>query len=599
MTDCEAHPAAPTAHDATALDALAFQAYEGMMITDARGVILRVNAGFTRVTGYRAEEAVGHTPVLLKSGRQPPTFYHALWAAVMHTGHWEGVLWNRRKDGSVYPEWLSISAIRAADGAVTHYLGVFSDMTEPRDVRNQVMQLAYYDSLTGLPNRRLFMDRLAHAVAACARGGGSCALMFLDLDNFKTLNDTDGHDAGDQMLVEVARRLSDIVRHSDTAARLGGDEFVVLLENLAADDLTAANHAEEVAEKLLAALSRPYVFQGRTRHSSVSIGITLLASRGDGAQRRARAPEAGGGPPAELPEQTEVCLETLLKQADLALYQAKAAGRNTIRFFNPDMQAAVDAHARIESGLRQALAEGHLRLLYQPQVDHAGRLFGVEALVRWQPPRGETIAPAAFIPVAEDSGLILPLGRWVLETACRQLAIWARTPATRELGIAVNISARQFNQRDFVAQVTAILAATGADPARLKLELTESLVVDVQQVIGVMNALRALGVSFAMDDFGTGHSSLANLKRLPLEELKIDQGFVRDIPQHQDDCAIAAAIIALGQSLCLKVVAEGVETEAQRDFLARHGCTHYQGYLFSRPVSAEQVVLLAQAQGNP
>ncbi len=553
--------------------AVAFQSHEGIIVTDANKVILRVNEAFTRVTGYAAAEAVGNTPAMLKSGRQSPAFYRAMWDAIGREGHWEGVVWNRRKDGAVYAEWLSVTAIRDESGQVAHYLGVFSDISEPREARSKIMQLAFYDPLTGLPNRRLLQDRLGQAVAGCARGTAYCALMFLDLDNFKTLNDTDGHDVGDQLLVEVARRLGRVLRLSDTAARLGGDEFVILLENLDSDELTAGNHAEAVAEKLRQALCLPYEIHGRTRYSSVSIGITLFQGHVQGT-------------------------ESLLKQADLALYQSKAAGRNTIRFFNPAMQAAIDAHARIEEGLRRALAEQHLRLLYQPQVDGSGALVGVEALLRWHAPDDGSVSPATFIPVAEESGLILPMGRWVLETACRQLAAWAGDPATRHLTVAVNISARQFNQPDFVSDVAAILAETGADPVRLKLELTESLVVsDVEQAIQTMGRLKELGVTFAMDDFGTGYSSLAYLKRLPLEELKIDQGFVRDIPHSADDCAIAMAIIALGRSLDLKVVAEGVESQAQRDFLAGQGCHVYQGYLFGRPVPAEAVGELARDRG--
>ncbi len=555
------------------LAAVAFQSHEGIIVTDPDKVILRVNEAFTRVTGYAAAEALGNTPAMLKSGRQSPAFYRAMWESIGREGHWEGVVWNRRKDGVVYAEWLSVTAIRDEAGQIANYLGVFSDISEPREARSKIMQLAFYDALTGLPNRRLLLDRLGQAVAGCTRATAYCALMFLDLDNFKTLNDTDGHDVGDQLLLEVARRLGRVLRLSDTAARLGGDEFVILLESLDSDALVAGSHAEAVAEKLRQALCQPYEIQGRTRYSSVSIGITLFQGHVQGT-------------------------ESLLKQADLALYQSKAAGRNTIRFFNPAMQAAIDAHARIEAGLRRALAEQHLRLLYQPQVDEGGSLVGVEALLRWDSPEDGIVSPADFIPVAEDSGLILAMGRWVLETACRQLADWAGDPATRHLAMAVNISARQFNQPDFVSEVAAILAGSGADPARLKLELTESLVVsDVELAIQTMGRLKDLGVAFAMDDFGTGYSSLAYLKRLPLEELKIDQGFVRDIPHSEDDCAIAKAIIALGRSLGLRVVAEGVESRSQRDFLAGQGCHVYQGYLFGRPVSAAAVVERARQRG--
>jgi diguanylate cyclase (GGDEF)-like protein/PAS domain S-box-containing protein len=554
------------------LAALAFQSHEGMLITDANRVILKVNAAFTRLTGYSAAEAVGQTPAMLKSGRQPGSFYRAMWETLDREGHWEGVVWNRRKNGSVFAEWLSVTAIRNDAGETTHYLGVFSDISEPREAKSQIMQLAFYDPLTGLPNRRLLLDRLNQAVAGCNRSSDSCALMFLDLDNFKTLNDTDGHDVGDRLLAEVARRLEGLLRHSDTAARLGGDEFVVLLENLDEDEMAAAAHAEQVAEKIRLALSQPYDIQGRVRYSASSIGITLFRGRGEGA-------------------------EALLKQADLALYQAKSAGRNTVRFFNPAMQAAIDAHARMEEGLRRALLEGHLHLLFQPQVDEHGHMVGAEALLRWHTPEGQVVSPGTFIPVAEGSNLIIPMGRWVLHSACRQLAAWGRDPATRHLSLSVNISARQFSQADFVEDVAALLEETGADPGRLRLELTESLVVsDVEQVIRTMGRLKEMGVTFSMDDFGTGYSSLGYLKRLPLEELKIDQSFVRDIPHDQDVCAIASAVIALARSLSLNVVAEGVETHAQREFLATQGCRYYQGYLYGYPATAEEVTALARSR---
>jgi diguanylate cyclase (GGDEF)-like protein/PAS domain S-box-containing protein len=555
--------------------AVAFNSHDGIIVTDARRTILRVNETFTQVTGYSAEEAIGKTPAMLKSGRQSGGFYRAMWEAIDREGHWEGQVWNRRKDGSVYAEWLSVTAIHDDQGKVSHYLGVFSDISEPREAQRKIMQLAFYDPLTGLPNRRLLMDRLGQAVAGGLRSGSYSALMLLDLDNFKYLNDTDGHDFGDQLLVEVAGRLGSILRYSDTAARLGGDEFVVLLEDLNLDEVTAANYAEGVAEKLRAIMNRPFRIKERVRYCSVSIGITLFGHRMES-------------------------LDPLLKQADLALYQAKDAGRNTIRFFNPAMQAAIDVHARIEEGLRLALAEEHFLLHYQAQVNSQGRLLGAEALLRWQKPDGELVLPADFIPVAEDCGLILPIGRWVLRSACRQLAAWEADVATRGLQIAVNISSRQFNQADFVGEVYAALIETGADPARLKLELTESMVLkDVDQVIATMQRLNAMGISFSMDDFGTGHSSLANLKRLPLEQLKIDQSFVQDIPHSPDDCAIAQAIIALGTSLGLGVIAEGVETEAQREYLAGMGCSAYQGYLFGRPGPAQEIERMAREPWVP
>lgn len=556
--------------DQLRIAAVAFQSRDGMMVTDSRGVILQVNRSFTEVTGYSAAEAVGHTPAMLRSGRHDAGFYRTLWEAVRREGYWQGKIWNRRKDGGVYPEWLAISAIRDAGGQITQYFGEFSDISEPREAERKIIELAFYDPLTGLPNRRLLLDRLQQALGSSTRNEQFGALLLLDLDHFKTLNDTRGHEAGDLLLIEVGQCLRETLRETDTAARLGGDEFVVLLENMGREELSAATHAEMIAEKLRLALGQPWFVKERVCHIGASIGITIF-------------------------QDVAESVESLLKQADLALYQAKDAGRNTIRFYNPAMQFAVDARAALEAGLHRALAEDELVLFYQAQVDVEGQLIGAEALVRWQPPGRAMVSPAAFIPVAEQCGLILPIGNWVLATACRQIAAWAESPATSHLRVAVNISALQFRQADFVAQVRAALTASGAEPSRLKLELTESAVVeDVESIVRTMQTLQALGVGFSMDDFGTGYSSLANLKRLPLEQLKIDQSFVRDIPADPDDCAIARAVIALGQSLHLHVIAEGVETVAQRDFLASQGCLAFQGYLFGRPGLPESLEALAR-----
>jgi len=549
--------------------AVAFDSHDGMLVTGADKVILQVNKAFTRITGYSAEEAIGQTPALLRSGRHDSAFYRTLWESLHHEGRWEGEIWNRRKDGGVIPEWLSISAIRDPSGAVTHYLGVFSNINEPREAQRKIIELAYYDPLTNLPNRRLLLDRLNHAILSGVRTGRIGALLLLDLDNFKILNDSRGHDVGDQLLREVAGRLQGALRESDTAARFGGDEFVVLLEGLAEDELTAASLAETIAEKLRDTLSGPYGLRAGDYHSSASIGITLIQGNKDE-------------------------MEVLLKQADLALYEAKSAGRDCIRFFDSAMQAAVNTHIQVEEGLRRAIAGGELFLVYQPQIGEGGRVTGAEALLRWQPPTGPLVSPARFIPVAEESGLILPIGQWVLTTACRQLAAWSRNPATRDLRLAVNVSARQFRQPGFVEQIWTVLGETGAPASRLELELTESLVLkDVEKVIDTMKRLKATGVRFSLDDFGTGYSSLAYLKRLPLDQLKIDQGFVLSLPDTSESAAIVKAIIALGQSLGLEVIAEGVETEPQRQFLSQAGCLNYQGYLFARPGPAEAVEAMA------
>jgi diguanylate cyclase (GGDEF)-like protein len=446
---------------------------------------------------------------------------------------------------------------------MTHYVASFSDITERKAAQDRIQSLAFYDPLTGLPNRRLLMDRLSQAVAAGARHQRKGALLFVDLDDFKTINDTLGHHKGDLLLEQVAQRLSACIREGDTVARLGGDEFVVMLADLSENALGAAAQTEAVGEKILAMLNQPYHLERHECRSTASIGITLF---GGNAQEGIDEP---------------------LKRADLAMYQAKAAGRNTLRFFDPQMQAVVRARAALETDLRVALEQQQFLLYYQPQVAADGSLTGAEALVRWQHPTRGLVSPSDFIPLAEDTGLILPLGQWVLETACAQLAAWAASPEHAHWKLAVNVSARQFRQPHFVAQVLATLEHTGANPQRLKLELTESLLVDnVDEVITKMGALKGIGVGFSLDDFGTGYSSLSYLKLLPLDQLKIDQSFVRDLLSDPDDAAIARAIVALGHSLGLQVIAEGVETAQQRDMLADLGCDAYQGYYFGHPAPA-------------
>ncbi len=548
---------------------------EAVVICDADNRILTVNRPFTQITGYAAEDVIGQSPSLFASGYHDAAFYQAMWLRLKQEDQWDGEIWNRRKDGSIFPEWLRIAVVRNAAGAIENYIATFSDISERKHAEEQIRHLAFYDPLTGLPNRRLLLDRLHQALLNSERHGRHAAVLFIDLDNFKSLNDTQGHDVGDLLLVEVAARLKQCVRETDTVARLGGDEFVVMLENLSVEFAQAVGEAERVATPIIQAMQAPFELAGYRHHSSCSIGVSVFFG-------------------------CRESVEELLKHADTAMYQAKAAGRGVARFFVPAMQEALEARLLWESELRRGIAEGQLRLFYQVQIGPGQRVRGVEALVRWQHPERGLVPPGEFIALAEDTGLILPLGNWVLEEACRQLAVWAHSPATAHLHIAVNVSARQFHQPGFAESVHGLIQRHGIHPSRLKLELTESLLLDnVNESIATMQALRTLGIAFSMDDFGTGYSSLTYVKRLPIDQLKIDQSFVRDLTTDRDDEAIVRAIIAMAHSLKLEVIAEGVETEAQRSFLEHNGCHAFQGYLFGRPMPIEQLdSWLASTQGR-
>lgn len=548
--------------------AIAFESQEGIMITDCNGVIIRVNNAFTHITGYRALEAIGKNPRILKSGHQNADFYAAMWADINNSGVWSGELWNRRKNGDCYPQRLTITAVKNTKDIVSNYVGTFTDITMIKQATDEIKHLAFYDPLTDLPNRRLFQDRLKTALALSHRSNRHGAVLLIDMDNFKILNDTLGHDIGDLLIQQVAQRLELCVREGDSVARLGGDEFVVMLEDLSEQLVEAAAQTEVIGNKILCTLSLPYQLDRHDFHCTSSIGAVLF-------------------------DDHEQSVDELLKQADIAMYQAKAAGRNALRFFDQQMQITIDTRMTMETNLHLALKENQFRLYYQSQVDHNDRIIGAEVLIRWQHPQHGFIFPADFIPLAEASGLILPIGQWVLETACAQLNIWAGMAHTRHLQLAVNVSARQFRQADFVAQVRQILGRNAINPEKLKLELTESLVLDnIDDTILKMHALRECGIRFAMDDFGTGYSSLSSLKKLPFDQLKIDQSFVRDLASDPDDAIIVQTIIAMARSLGMEVIAEGVETEAQRSFLKQYDCPFFQGYLFSKPVPIEQFELL-------
>ena len=533
------------------------RASDGIQILDARGRIIEANQRLCTMLGYEPAELLALSPEAWARHWVDPARPDEPFSLLGGCGKRELQL--RRKNGPAIEAEIELSPF-LLDGEACLYVSI-RDIGERKLAEDKIRQLAYFDPLTQLPNRRLMLDRLEHALAASSRSHQFGALVMLDLDNFKVLNDTRGHDVGDQLLVEVARRITAEVRQEDTVCRLGGDEYVLVLDALDADEAASALLAELVAEKVRSVLDQPYVLPpfGAPHHGSCSVGVTLF--RG-----------------------TEVSVDTLLKQADLALYQAKGEGRNAVRFFNPEVQAVINASAELETRLRRGLAQGEFQLHYQPQVDRQGRTFGAEALLRWTQADGTQVSPADFIPLAEASGLIVPLGLWVLDTACAQLRRWARMPECAELQLSINVSARQFHEPDFVDQVRERVIGSGIRPELLKLELTEGVVLnDVNEVISRIQRIRELGVKFSLDDFGTGFSSLSYLKRLPLDEVKIDRSFVRDIIQDANDAAIVNAIIMMGRSLELNVCAEGVETQEQADFLDARGCNSFQGYLFGRP----------------
>ncbi|MBK9160452.1 MAG: EAL domain-containing protein [Nitrosomonadales bacterium] len=532
----------------------------GVMLTDAEANLLEVNKAFTRITGYSADEVRGKNPRILQSGRHDDSFYRDIWANLAAHQKWTGEIWNRRKDGEVYPQWLSIDVVCDRSGKPVNYIGIFVDISDRKEAEAQIHQLAFYDSLTGLPNRRLLLERMRQSLSVSARNGKHGAVLFLDLDNFKTLNDTRGHAVGDLLLAEVAARLCMCVRDGDTVARLGGDEFVVVIESLSTDADEAATQAELVAEKIHASLIRPAQLNEDVYETTPSIGIVLF-----------------------LGHQEDI--DGLLKRADTAMYQAKNAGRNAIRFFDPAMQAAIEERATLEADLKRALEQQQFRLHYQIQVDCSRQPQGAEVLLRWEHPQRGLLMPADFVPLAEENGMIVQIGQWVLDAACAQLRAWHADPRLRDLQLAVNVSPRQFHQPDFVWQVQETLERHGVNPLLLKLELTESMVLEnVEDNIAKMVALKEVGVRFSLDDFGTGYSSLSYLKRLPLDQIKIDQSFVRDIASDQGDKVMVLIIVDMGMNFEVDVIAEGVETEEQFNLLMRYGCCSFQGYLFGEPV---------------
>ncbi len=539
--------------------ATAFESQVGMIVTDADGVILRINRAFTKITGYTAEEAVGQTPRLLKSGRHPPDFYREMWETTKDTGGWEGEVWDRRKNGEVYPKLLTITAVRDEAGTITHYVGAQHDITARKQAEEKIKDLAFFDQLTGLPNRVSFHEKLRHVLELAKRSQNQFALMLIDLDDFKAINDTQGHQTGDELLIQVADRLGTAVRQTDLVARLGGDEFVVVLPTI--DSPADVVH---VANKILTGISAPYLVGAKELRTSPSIGICLYPDDG-----------------------TEG--DDLIKKADVAMYHAKSSGRSNYQFFKSEIQAAAVERIAIETDLRLALSKEQFVLHYQPQVDlRTGRLIGVEALIRWMHPDRGIVAPLNFIPIAEETGLIQPIGDWVLEEACRQLSEW-RTRGLGHIRMSVNLSARQFADNSLPKRIQEILSKNDLPASSLDLEVTESAAMKSPVNTGtMMKVLTGLGLTLSIDDFGTGYSSLAYLKLFPISTLKIDRSFVKDIESNQDDADICDVIVLLAHKLRLDVVAEGVESQAQLKFLLSIGCEKIQGYLISKPIPADE-----------
>jgi diguanylate cyclase (GGDEF)-like protein/PAS domain S-box-containing protein len=529
---------------------------EGILICDAQLRIVLINAAFTVITGYSQQEAAGQTPRILQSGRHESAFYADMWKTIRDTGCWQGELWNRNKAGEIYPERLAINAVRDELGHVTHYVGIIADITAHKATEQRIRHLAQYDALTDLPNRTLLADRLSQMVSVAARENGKGGALFIDLDHFKDVNDSMGHDAGDILLVAIAGRLRQCVREVDTVARMGGDEFVVLI-----GQLREPEDAADVAQKLLDAIKEPLVLHDNEVTVSASIGICIFPDDGAIASR-------------------------LIHNADAAMYEAKSAGRNTFCFYTRGMNVRALQRLSTETALRRAIAEHEFVLHYQPLVDiGSGEIIGAEALIRWNRPGVGMVPPLQFIPIAEQRGLIIPIGTWALDEAARQAAAWEH--AGISIPIAVNLSALQFHQKGFVERVAETIASHRIEPSRIDLELTESIIVhDAAATITLLERLHDIGVALSIDDFGTGYSSLNYLRRFPIDKIKIDKSFIDEIVEHQETARVVGGIIALAKALDLKVVAEGVETPQQLEILRSEGCHQAQGYLFSRPLPA-------------
>lgn len=562
-------------NDNLRISATVFETDQGMMVTDDKLTVLRVNKAFTIITGYDPIDIIGSQPKILTSGQYPPSFFDKIWKELARSGRWDGEIWNKRKNGELYPLKLILTAVKNLDSEVTNYVGIINDITKSKEFEKKIKDLAYYDPLTHLPNRRLMVERIHHALATNYRNNDVGALLFLDIDHFKTLNDTMGHDMGDLLLTQVGERLTQCVRESDTVSRFGGDEFVVLLEGLNHDPLIAVSQTKEIAKKILSSINAIYKLNSVNYTITTSIGITLFRD----AQKN---------------------VEILLKEADIALYQSKDDGRNTIRFFDPQMQLRISKHAKLEKELNRAILQKEFQLHYQIQMDSDSCPIGAEALIRWAHPERGLVFPLEFISLAEQNGSIIVIGKWILETACEQLKLWENNVLTSDLTLSINVSAKQFHQTDFIASIKSAVREYNIKPALLKLELTESILLnDIQSTITKMQVLAKIGIQFSLDDFGTGYSSLQYLKQLPLYQLKIDKSFIDELVSNKSDQAIVRTIIVLAHSLGLNVIAEGVETREQQQILLNEGCKHFQGYYFGKPVTATEYESSLKAPKNP
>ncbi|GAA0792741.1 MULTISPECIES: bacteriohemerythrin [Pseudomonadati] len=546
------------------LAAKVFESQEGIFITDSNKIILQSNTAFSNITGYREQDIIGKSLNLFNSDLYDEQFYNLIWDKLKRQDSWEGEMWHLHENGSTFPAYVCIDVVRNDQHCITNYIVTINDISIRKKNEQKIQQLAFYDHLTQLPNRRLLLDRLNRVIISSKRLNKNNALLFLDIDRFKMLNDTHGHDMGDLLLMSIAERLSQCIREEDTLSRIGGDEFVIILEGLSEQSITAASQTTEVCHKILAAMSDVFQLKNIQYNCSASIGVVLFND--------------------PLTTTSEI-----MKQADIAMYQAKVAGRNTMCFFDPAMQEDISNRAKLEIELFDAVKHNHFQLFYQIQVNHLQQPVGAEALIRWLHPQKGIIPPIEFIPSAEESGLIIPLGQWIMDTACQQLKQWRQNPTTQDLTISINVSAKQFRQSKFVEQVTDTIKRHGINPAKLKMELTESLLLDdINNTITQMHALGRLGIQFSLDDFGTGYSSLQYLKKLPLYQLKIDRSFIDELLTDKSDQSIVKTIISMAQSLGFSVIAEGVETLDQQQFLQGEGCLNYQGYLFGKPIPIDE-----------